>query len=983
MKKKLFMLELKENMSFRNYFLHLMTLLVFTACSMGVEDKNADLSNKEKKELKIKNDNSLTVKSVKIIGEDEEREDNTVTSAVVAKYYTIEVCFQDKNIKNGVGNRSVTIDGEASSTDINGCLNWSHDIKVDHTNPNRCKVYSKNITIGGKKAKTVKYSLDYYKNKVTDLEKSRGCINSNVSKEKFNKIEPFEFDNIQLGFGERLAKDRSDAKYVTHAASVGGCLFIPRSDEKLKKTKLRLRIINQETGEVSVGDPQGDQVINTDRKGCFKTGYFSQFEQYKHSHWMPIDLEFEVLTGSLKGKKYTKRVYTNPWEGTNRLIYGKFYEDDLPMTTDVKQKYARLYMDGVMYIQIGNNNQKLEVNDYLGLTISKTYQVVLNPYVDLGHRYTYKKPVKERLMANGRFKLSLVLLAPKSGEMGIDKTNFKNYEYITGVEAEVTVENGVINKVLNIPFKVKDLPRLVVKTMSIFKLEPINDNGIQASVVTGFFKARIPWIKTNVLQDAGLNVNKRVTDVWSELEKQHGKDFKMNEVDSSCSKIKETEINECLMAMREIHEADVTQETMEYRKFVDSMLARLSDQTAKSGRDFQMKISPKKIYTNHLKKKTPEIKITNTRDLEADYDIRISKNDFDELFPYNRTYHHMTQNMAEELCRYSFHRDGAFKKVLGIFYIKKSYDDCLKNPYKYFGVKSVRHVVRLHGIDKDKSYTTSMPIYIGENDSVNKGENKSKTESETLSYGTDIGGKLGVPFTKDFLNIGFKAGYSKSFSTSKSRFSGYSKNESFGSSKGISVEKFVNVINADFERCFEVTSKDYIDSKKVADAEMIRTSSYVGMIGGVNAAAVQEELPDYDNDPKFKSNLGINFYICDDETVNEDFVEAWYFVQSNVESNFGIDGDNAMERVILKAFRGTLNYYELKQALKDLSYDALYTDNIGYMTPEDKLISSWGHLVGDGISKDDSAKFLLEHVEGSFPGTIEGHGTVEKDQTHP
>ena len=79
----------------------------------------------------------------------------------------------------------------------------------------------------------------------------------------------------------------------------------------------------------------------------------------------------------------------------------------------------------------------------------------------------------------------------------------------------------------------------------------------------------------------------------------------------------------------------------------------------------------------------------------------------------------------------------------------------------------------------------------------------------------------------------------------------------------------------------------------------------------------------------------------------------------------------------MKVIRGERNYRELRKALRDISTQSLVMDNIGYKTPEDVLIRSWGHLLGNDFTRKDAAKFLVKHVEGAFPGTIDGEGSTK------
>lgn len=958
---------------FKQSFLLLSILGLLASCSGQVEDKNAGLSNSEKEDLRTKGaESTLEVDSIKFESQNDIKEDDSADSNIVSKYYSLKVCVKDRNMKRGLGNRQVRIDGELMRTDSSGCVRWEHQIEIDHTVDNKCQVFEKQIKFSKKKYKTIKYSIDYVGNKVSDLDKSNGCVDKNkVSKAK-KSAEPVILEDVRLTHVPVQTQMRSDIRWITHQTKVESCLKVRLTGKPLANARISLTAKNLETGEKikSINDN-----LSTNYKGCFTTDILSKYEQYRNSHWMELDLKIDVLSGPLAGNVVGRGVYINPWE-PSRSIYGIGEVGRKPFEGhEFKNDYARFHMDGVMYIQIGNDTKKMTVNDYLGLTISKTYQVVLNPYIDREHRYTPGMMPIERLAHEGKFKLSMVVLAPKDGDMNIDKTNFDNFDFITGVEQEVEVRNGIVNAVVNIPFKMTDLPRLAVRTMSLFKIEPVGDTGLQSSIVTGFFKARIPWIKTNVLKADGLNIPKYVDKAWKHITDVNTKQMlSADQIDLKCSQQNQMSSDDCLKGVEEIKKSGIDSNTMEYRQFVTRMFSQLSEQTAKMNKPFEMKISPKKIFVNHLKKNYENIEIHDTKSIKGQYGINITRADFNSLLPTNKTNHFLTENMTEELCRYGFHQNGAYRKVFGYFYVKKSYEKCLKNPYKYFGVKSVRHIEQVDGIGD--SYTNGFAMYIGERYGVSNGERDAESTSSTWSAGTDIGGKLPIPLVGDFLNLGFKAGYSKSYSTSHSKSDGYNFAENIGTSKNLGVEKFVVDVKAKVQRCVLIQSRKFLNSKLAIERSAERTQVYADPTGFATAMA-EANMSEEDRAYYYpQTDLGMTYYICDTTPKKETFTEAWYFIQSRIDSSIGRDFDGVSERKILKVIRGNQSYLELRSALRKISETSLLMDNIAYSTPEDILIANWGHLVGDGVSEEDAAKFLVTNVEGSFPGTIEGNGST-------
>ena len=962
----------KQNLTF------LIILGALVGCSGQVQDKNSALSNSEKEELRTNQDNnSLEIDSIKFEAQNDIKEDQSADSNIVSKYYSVKVCVKDKTIAKGLGNRQVKIDGETMTTDSSGCVIWDHTIEIDHTVDNKCNVFEKTIRFSAKRTRKIQYSIDYLNNKVSDLGKSKGCVQKTNTAKSNKKISPVLLENITLTYVPVQTLVRSDIRWIKHQTKVQTCLKVRMTGKVLANAKIKLTGENLETGEQFEAINKN---LSTNHKGCFTTDIVTKYEQYRNSHWMELDLNIEVQAGPLVGTNVGRSIYINPWE-PSRSLYGIGEEGRLPNEGHkFKNDYARFHMDGVMYIQIGNDTKKMTVNDYLGLTIAKTYQVVLNPYIDREHRYTNGMKPIERLTATGKFKLSMVILAPKDGDMEINKNNFDNYDFVTGIEQEVEVRNGIVNAVVNIPFKMTDLPRLSLRTISLFKIEPMGDTGLQSSIVTGFFKARIPWIKTNVLPADGLNIPDYVDRTWKHMSDVNTKKMlTVDQMDSQCSQQTKMSAEDCLKGVNEIKKSGIDSETMAYRSFVDTMFNLLSAQTAKMNKPFVAKISPKKIFVNHLKKSYEDIEIHNLKTISDSYGIKIQKNDFDEMMPTNQTKNFLTKNMIEELCRYGFHQDGAFKKVFGFFYTKKSYKKCLKNPYKYFGVKAVRHVEQVDGLGE--SYTSGFGIYVGTRYGVSNGERDAVSTSSTWSAGTDIGGKLPIPIVGDLLNLGFKAGYSTAYSKSHSESNGFDYGENIGTSKNLGVEKFVIDVQARMQRCVLIKSRDFLNTKLAIERHSQRMGAYPGIMG-VSAAELMSEEHMSDEDKAYynpQTNLNMTYYICDTTPKKETFTEAWYFIQSRINSPIATDYDSVNERKLLKVIRGNQSYLELRNELRKKTEFSLLSDNIAYNTPEDILISSWGHLVGKDFTDEDAAKFLVENVEGSFPGTIEGNGSTRAD----
>ncbi len=946
---KSFIWSLKKHMKFFNVLLiHLFLLGVFIGCSGSVEDKNMGLSKDEKVDLgrASAEDNNIEVTAMSFDSQQVNRESEDKNSNIMSKFYSVKVCLNDRKLVKGFGNRTVWVDGKAQVTDSAGCIRISHDIPYDYSDNNVCKAYKRELKLAKNRKRTLSYSINFHEDRIYNHDHSRSCGASTVKAKKSIAQDEIFLKDVFLTYGKNLSRIRSDVRFIKHETKVQSCLDITKTSEPLANTRIKVMATNKETGEISTADYAS---LRTDNKGCFTTDFISSYEQFRNSHWMEVDLKIIVMSGQLRGKSTHRSVYINPWE-PSRLVYGIGEIGRRPNEIPFKSKYAKFHMDGVMYIQIGNDTKNMQINDYLGLTISKSYQVVLNPYVDREHRYTPGAKPIEKLFPEGKFKLSMVLLAPKEGDMEINKHNFEDFEFITGAQKIVSLKNGIINELMNIPFKMTDLPRLAVRTMSIFKVEPLEDIGLESTVVTGFFKARIAWIKTNVLQSTDLNIPNYVDKTWRSIyEGASKKDISAEEMSSNCSISKELSKDTCLKGITEIINSDVDAKTIAYREYVDRMFNKLtlqkSDLYSKVGA--KQSIPAKTIYTNYLKKNYKNLEIYNIRELKRKKGISITSADFDQLFPENKTDQVLTRSMLTQLCK-ELKKKKSYASRFGHagMGLNRDYNACLKSPHEFFALKGTRHVKKVNKIGE--SYSNGFSIDFGERYGVSSGESDSFDESSSTFVAADAGLKIPLPLVGDFLGLGVKVGKNWQTRVGHSIHDGYSYTENISTHKNLGVEKFIVDIDINVERCILIQSLPRLNKiRREADDDHYLTAE----------------------DAKTTT------LVCDPKVVSETYTESWYFVQSRIESSIARDYDGVKERKLLKVLRGSTNFKELRKALRKISENSLVVDNIGHMTPEDELVRNWGFLLGDNLSDDEAAKFLTENVEGSFPGTIEGDGS--------
>ncbi|CAM9900047.1 unnamed protein product, partial [Chrysoparadoxa australica] len=400
--------------------LSLCVLVFLYSCKSDVKDKTPQAAQ-----------NVLTVERLSLENKQTIRETNAVSAVITKKYYSVKACLTENALGQKMDRREVTVNGHAlrsNMTDTSGCIFWDHTFDFDYSGVGRCKILKQIINIPGAQAgTTLNYAIDLLTDEITDLSRGKGCtileeedVNANVKNDRGALV----LERVNLYWTGQEDTVRSDKKFLSYRTSVESCI--------------KARVTNQPVAnsaiEITIHDREGiDEPIviqdDTDEKGCFSTQYSSKYEQFKWSHWLQKDFSVEIKSGPLKFERAGTLLYVNPYEPA-RLIFGIDASwDPAPMENPLKEN-NRIHIDGVMYIQIGNDQNEFKVNDFLGLTVSKSYQVVLNPRLDLGHRFQKDKPRYVK-MPDGKFRLKFMLLAPERADIDMNEENFRDFTYIS------------------------------------------------------------------------------------------------------------------------------------------------------------------------------------------------------------------------------------------------------------------------------------------------------------------------------------------------------------------------------------------------------------------------------------------------------------------------------------------------------------------------------------------------------------------------
>ncbi len=926
-------------MIFSKRIASLILIATLTAsCSFGVKDKKEN-----------SNTNALQLNSFsKVSTENLISATSGANQAVEDVRFTLRACLKDPTGVRNLNSKAVTISGIAGNlaTDASGCVTWSEIQKINYSKVINCSEQTRTLSIPSEGTSlTLKYSMDPTKSAFTDLTKagSKGCQNEGNSALTKNDIESkLILDEVKLMIkANSTIQRRSDTKFQEYQMEFSSCIYARSTEAPIKNRNIEV------TFEIPEIEETTTLLVETNHKGCFKYRTNTKYEQHNYSHWMNGKFTAKVLEGPLAEESVVTGLLMNPWD--NDLVDERFGKSE---ENPIKES-NRFQINGVMYILIGNNVDNFSVNEHLNLTVSKTYQVVLNPRIDRGHRFNTPRfsDVEE-----GKFKLKFMILAPNKAEMEIDKNNFDNFTYITGAEKEVEVVNGTINTLIDLPIKVSDMPRMALRTVSVFKLEPIDKEiGLRQRVVTGFFKAKIPWIKTNVMSNEALNENTMDSPASRYTPETHK--TTTGKVNNS---ILDGEVNSSdffdVENLTDVEKSETDIKALQFKNYIDYLFDNLNLFTEKRAFTTKFKQSSKDIFIsqkqasiekfNYLSVKEAESLLkTNKLENRLIYIAKEkSKTGKLNLLSSGKTQEERN-SFKKSLCLLALGEENSYEtNFIGRKRPSAELNGCIKNPLAYMGLDVKRHVDSVEKVNP--RYSNGFNFSVGSRFSIYEGQ----SESEYTSIRSGIDAAIKIPFG-EFFGLGVRL-----FDISKGvNYSDY-ENQSFGDdvseSKSIGVEKFTVGVTANYNHCLLISPREYKVTAHTTNSYM-----YGGSYAGKKATTFE----------------GKTFYVCSrpfEDTIDEN----WYYLQSFTSgTSYFRDSFGPTEIKLIKVIRGYKNYLKFRDALRDETKQYLYVDAAGIETPDNKVFNNWKHLMDDSEnqSKGELVDMVIDNVEGSLPGTME------------
>lgn len=931
-------------MIFSKKYTSLIALLaLFYGCSASVDSKKEEVSSSQER---------LQIKTLKVLSQTDIREEKSVDSLVTARRYTVQACLADGlQVKELSGRKVVLSNGEVKTTDAGGCVTWDKLVELDYKDKENCHTFSDNISIEGQGLSTsAKYAIDPMADSFSDLDKTQGCTETkkNKGQEELTKSKSeLILERIEIMPDGVLDVIRSDVKDVGFSAKYDTCLSSYTSGKRVRRASVEVSITDPRTGK------EYKKEAKTTVAGCLSGVFKSTYEQYSYSKWLDYDFKVRVLDGVLAGETIGRKVYMNPWE-QNRITFAVDSDPEYgygQVKNNPMKRNNQIQIDGVMYILIGNDNDKFTVNDYLGLSISRSYQVVLNPRIDHGMLFT-EGARRYTEIKDGRFKLSFMVLAPQKTDIPITAENFEDFTFITGAQKTVEVKNGVINDLISLQIKVTDLPKLATRTVTVFKLEPLSDIKLDGAIVTGFFKAKIPWIKTNVFKaddlnmdpskaglskntsekgvdlNTGLNMGSMVSEAeiskWKEnilLEKNGDNDFEWDQLNKA--------------------DSEFTSKQIAFKRYIEFLFGNIAELTEKRTYDNPFKKAPRKIFENHLAKNLPDVRAySDLKQFEAQAKIKFSAEEMKQVVANNED---LSPAMIEQICESAFPSPKMKYGWGGGRNVNVKTEYCKKNPDKMFNIKKYRHVKKVKNILP--KVATGFGFNVAARYSLAEGHQEQMWKN--VRVGFDISTKFDA---LKFLTMGlrfFDFGMGKSWNDYE--------NEGIGNDvstyANVGVERFVVEVEGDYENCLLIYGKDY----------------YNFNIGGAIPSSYSRNPEDYK-----AQTFPVKAYVCSEQK-NAKVDESWYYMQEYTnDTSIMRDPYDPSTVKFIKVVRGYDKYTEIEKSLKDKNKVFFVTGTLTQTTPDQILLDNWGHLIDSPeLDEDDKGFLLLDNIDGSFPGTIE------------
>lgn len=718
-------------------FLVLLAAVLVMSC--GAKKDKEHLSTESQSSLIL---NQLTIESTTPLSL------NAAHSSIIThKRFMIKACFIDGASLSKLSGIEMIVDGQESNADASGCLFWTQEIAIPDNGNLQFSTYSKRVSIKRTPQfeKIVQYQLNPYDGNIINLEHAeQGRISAEVKNDTNDNL---SLENLNVGFVGFTNKNSSTAQFQEFVSKLDTCI-------KSKSSLVKMERLFGQKVEVLIRDENSQilskKIVTIDGQGCLQISYKDQFKLMSENSWKK-----RMITVQQGDRFLTREFAINPFE-----IKGEFFWDyrrgQAPRAATLEK--PRLVVEKMRYTFVGNEDDGFRINEFLELSLVKSYQLELEPSLNFGHEF--RGDVGPRAMFNGQFKLQFVLLSPKNGDMEINANNLSDFEVLSRFDKIVELRDGKINTTIELPFLFVDFPKAVTRTLAIVKLEALDIPELNA-IVTGPFHAST-----------------------------HQFSVGMREFESFESGEKLASLN--LSVQDKLNHP--------------SPIVLNNDGTLKS----KWKVSPLELYRElHRDVEGMEsLQIKTLKQAQAELKLNINDADLDKFIS--------GINSARDLGRFcSLIYPSRIET--GYFWDSTVHDpklsSCLKEPQKYLRIKGLRHIQKITS-QPERVYSSTDRINIGSGFFYFQSESERESRSRRWSTGADIGMKFEIPFLK-IVSAGAKTSYDISYMTSKDLSTGSTSRGSLSRTRNIYADMLRLKFEANTLSCLNIQGEYYQDGKTI------------------------------------------------------------------------------------------------------------------------------------------------------------------------
>ena len=818
-------------------------LATLIGCSAAVDDelqKNTfeeTISEIESQEAlnssnETKSSNPLKYTSFKLLSKDNIFQKNDSIDPV-GRNYTLEMCMDlsvNRSLEdvmfivtNSSGKRSV------KKSNSKGCIRWQEQIDLDYRTKRQKEQFTMRIEskFNENNPLIIQYTIEpFAKDNFVDRTGYGFIQNRNSGEEEFaassGLIEMDPIKAIPKNFGD--IDPRNDNDIVDKVVDFKTCLIKKHSEGKLQNEHVNVefsRIYTDE--ELAQLEEMGEKPYKKEAKNiklinsCLSISFKIDYARYNNTRRIPYTFTVKTTSDKLEGASRSRKLCLYPWTTSG----WSFVHDTIsgPCPDDKVNERARIFVQEARFNFEGHGQEDVyHINNDLDLSITKTYTIDMFPKIDYGnfiHTISKTEPIFE-----GNFRLKVLLLAPKKGQIDVTHQGLVNgdYQIISSTNEVVFVEDRRLIKRLNFDIKFNDLPFIHTRTFAIIRLEAMNNDSPYAplpSTTVGMFHAS----------------NKSFSSVQ----------YKQITVDEHTQKRKK---NEEISFEDTINNMFAYAETRD-NKFATSPIIKEWSMTKNVDAEAMfLKKSKERYGENYTEKSITEFSQLTKYKIDLKGIMGLMRDDY-------------SRETMRGLCHLLF-SDKEKGLWLSKQYADINYGKCIKEPEHFMDIKSFDHVLEVKG---KPSLVSSKSVSINTSSGKNSyhGTSDRISTARRLSMGGKIGMKVDLPL---IFGAGFDLGFDLSKMWGHDEQTGSSNRADSSTSMPIHSDSLTLKFDALTKRCFVLDAT--IKYKRELDWETNAKRSNSGLTG-----PTMIDVP-YPNQKRIR--------ICEDRPRTRKVQESWYYI---------------------------------------------------------------------------------------------------------